>query len=101
MKYSQTDFKLGLAVLFRNKLQRNYDVNNAKNDLPESGFFMGGGFGWNTTIYKWRYTGKSRGLLLNFNGFVGYNFNMYSGAKLMVDYNCESHLAKEWQRQLL
>lgn len=86
MKYSQTDFKLGLAVLFRNKLQRNYDVNNAKNDLPESGFFMGGGFGWNTTINKWRYTGKSRGLLLNFNGFVGYNFNMYSGAKLMVDY---------------
>ena len=46
----------------------------------------GGGFGWNTTINKWRYTGKSRGLLLNFNGFVGYNFNMYSGAKLMVDY---------------
>ena len=64
----------------------NYDVNNAKNDLPESGFFIGGGFGWNTTINKWRYTGKSRGLLLNFNGFVGYNFNMYSGAKLMVDY---------------
>ena len=86
VRYYQADFKLGLAVLFRNKLQRNNDLNPAKDNLPERGFFIGGGLGWNTTINKWRYTDKSRGLLLNFNGFAGYNFNMYHGAKLMVDY---------------
>lgn len=86
VRYDQADFKLGLAVLFRNKLQRNNDLNPAKDALPERGFFIGGGLGWNTTINKWRYTDKSRGLLLNFNGFAGYNFNMYHGAKLMVDY---------------
>ncbi len=86
MRYDQTDFKLGLSVLFRNKMHRNYDQNPAKDDLPERGIFIGGGLGWNTTINKWRYTDKSRGLLLNFNGFAGYNFNMYHGVKIMADH---------------
>lgn len=86
VRYDQMDYKLGLTMLFRGKSHRNYDMLPAKNDLPEYGFFMGGGFGWNTTVSKWRYAEKKRGLLLNANAFIGYNFNMYHGAKIMMDY---------------
>lgn len=87
VRYDQMDMKMGVSVLFRDKYHRNYELTEeAKNDLPETGFFVGAGLGWNTTVNKWRYTEKNRGLLLNANGFVGYNFNMYHAAKLMVDY---------------
>lgn len=86
VRFDQTDFKLGLTMLFRDKVHRNYDMKPNEEDLPERGFFIGGGLGWNTTVNKWRYTDKNRGLLLNVNGFLGYNFNMYHGVKLMADY---------------
>lgn len=86
IRFDQMDAKLGLTVLFRGLQHRLSDSEQGIAMLPERGFYVGGGLGWNTTVNKWRYTDKNRGGLLNVNGFAGYNFNMYHGAKLMVDY---------------
>ncbi len=85
-KYNELDVRLGLTMLFREPSRRNYDSIPAKGDMPYSGFFIGGGLGWNSAITRWRYSDYNRGLVLNAHGFAGYNFNMYHGAKLMIEH---------------
>ena len=83
--------KLGIAMLLRDRSQDKNGKANATEvsdkEYNPSGFFFGGGLGWNSTVHTWRYTGKSDGgLLKNGTIFGGYNINEYHGVRLSGEY---------------
>lgn len=71
--------KLGMSLLLNgNEHLKGKKVQQAKGqEEVDAGLFIGGGFGWNTAVHTWRYTGQSNPLLKNGAFFVGYNLDDY------------------------
>ena len=89
-QYEELAIKLGLTMLFRDKPSRekfNLDSIGVVNRYSQlSGFFLGGGLGWNTTVRTWRYSTGASPLLKNGTLFAGYNLNAYHGIRLNGEY---------------
>ncbi len=85
-RLGETDLKIGLSMLYRDRAHRNWDTTRREQDLPQSGFFAGIGAGWNTTVNRYHFTGNGRGLLLGGTAFLGYKFDDYNAVKLMGEY---------------
>ena len=91
-QYDEIGLKLGLAVLFRDKAHREKllipvdSVPASMRMSPNRGFFIGMGFGWNTMVRAWRYTGGDDLALKNAEYFAGYNFDPFHGFRLSAEY---------------
>lgn len=85
-RIDQTDLRIGLSMLYRDRAHRNWDTTRREQDLPGSGFFAGIGAGWNTTVNRYHFTGNGRGLVLGGTAFLGYKFDDYNAIKLMGEY---------------
>ena len=91
-QYDELGLKLGLAVLFRDKAHREKllipadSVPVSMRMSPNRGFFLGLGFGWNTMVKAWRYTGGDNLALKNAEFFAGYNFNTLHGFRISAEY---------------
>ena len=89
-QYEELGIKLGLTVLFRDRLSRekiNIDSIEVRDRYSQQkGFFLGAGLGWNTTVHTWRYTNGEAPLLKNGTIFGGYNLNEYHGLRLSGEY---------------
>ena len=56
----------------RSKKFRDYDESlpeEKRYNLPLQGFFVGGGFGWNNTIWRWKFSSQKGDLLKNAMAF--------------------------------
>lgn len=84
VRYDEFAVKAGLTVLFRSPKHRSTD--DVINDKLLSNLFFGAGLGWNSSIYRWHYSGYNTGLIKNGMGFVGYDFNDISAVKLNYEY---------------
>ena len=82
--------KLGISMILRDKAEKDkveeLDSATQARVRPPYGFFLGAGFGWNTTVHTWRHTGRGFDLLKNGLMFAGYNFNEYHGMRLSGEY---------------
>ena len=82
--------KFGLSMILRDKAEKDKEVqlDSASQAFARSpyGFFIGAGFGWNTTVHTWRHVGQGFDLLKNGLLFAGYNFNEYHGVRLSGEY---------------
>lgn len=82
--------KFGLSMILRDKAEKDKEVqlDSASQAFARSpyGFFIGAGFGWNTTVHTWRHVGQGSDLLKNGLLFAGYNFNEYHGVRLSGEY---------------
>src|SRR5574344_1152897 len=83
-RYEELGLKAGLTVMFRSP--KNRTAEDAVDDRLLSGLFVGGGLGWSSSIYRWRYNDYNTGYLKSGLAFVGYNLNDISGVKLMGEY---------------
>lgn len=91
-RHNQFGLNVGLVMLMRSKNFRNYDENipeESHYNLPLQGFFVGGGFGWNTTVWRWKYSAQKGDLLKNAMAFAGYNFSTLHAVRLQGEYMTE------------
>lgn len=89
-QYDELGLKLGLSMLFRDKPSRDkfaQDSIGTKSvyNVP-SGYFLGAGLGWNSTVHTWRYSNGSKPLLKNGLLFGGYRFDAYHGIRMNIEY---------------
>ncbi len=83
----QLTFNLGVELLMGGR--QDLRPENGVAALP-SGYFIGIGGGWNSSVRKWRYTDHSAGVFKNAMLMAGYHFNEYSGVMLSEEYQTES-----------
>ena len=93
-RHNQFALNVGVSMLMRSKKFRDYDETlpeEKRYNLPLQGFFVGGGFGWNNTIWRWKFSSQKRDLLKNAMAFAGYNFSTVHGVRVQG----------EWMREKL
>ena len=93
-RHNQFALNVGVSMLMRSKKFRDYDETlpeEKRYNLPLQGFFVGGGFGWNNTIWRWKFSSQKGDLLKNAMAFVGYNFSTVHGVRVQG----------EWMREKL
>lgn len=84
LRYGEWGLNAGLTVMLRpNRLRQPVD-----NDIHKryAGLFFGGGLGWNTPLYRWKYDINSENLLNTGLMFVGFQFDEYNAVRLMGEY---------------
>ena len=93
-RHNQFALNVGVSMLMRSKKFRDYDEilpEEKRYNLPLQGFFVGGGFGWNNTIWRWKFSSQKGDLLKNAMAFAGYNFSTVHGVRVQG----------EWMREKL
>ena len=93
-RHNQFALNVGVSMLMRSKKFRDYDESlpeEKRYNLPLQGFFVGGGFGWNNTIWRWKFSSQKGDLLKNAMAFAGYNFSTVHGVRVQG----------EWMREKL
>ncbi|WP_315345879.1 outer membrane beta-barrel protein [Segatella salivae] len=93
-RHNQFALNVGVSMLMRSKKFRDYDETlpeEKRYNLPLQGFFVGGGFGWNNTIWRWKFSSQKGDLLKNAMAFAGYNFSTLHGVRVQG----------EWMREKL
>ena len=93
-RHNQFALNVGVSMLMRSKKFRDYDETlpeEKRYNLPLQGFFVGGGFGWNNTIWRWKFSSQKGDLLKNAMAFAGYNFSTVHGVRVQG----------EWMREKL
>ena len=93
-RHNQFALNVGVSMLMRSKKFRDYDETlpeEMRYNLPLQGFFVGGGFGWNNTIWRWKFSSQKGDLLKNAMAFAGYNFSTVHGVRVQG----------EWMREKL
>lgn len=84
-RYDEMSLKLGLQVLFRSPLHRK-DHDGFEPASLLDGLYIGAGFGWNTSVYRWHYTDVNNSIIKNGLGLLGFNFNAYHGVRVSAEY---------------
>ena len=84
IKFNSFALKAGVSVLFTDKEERlgEASTEDTLRNVPRTGLFVGAGFGWNNTLWDWRFTKNSRGIINNATAFAGYNFDVVSAARV-------------------
>lgn len=88
-RHNQFALNVGVSMLMRSKKFRDYDETlpeEKRYNLPLQGFFVGGGFGWNNTIWRWKFSSQKGDLLKNAIAFVGYNFSTVHGVRVQGEW---------------
>ena len=88
-RHNQFALNVGVSMLMRSKKFRNYDETlpeEKRYNLPLQGFFVGGGFGWNNTIWRWKFSSQKGDLLKNAMAFAGYNFSTVHGVRVQGEW---------------
>ena len=94
-RHNQFSLNVGVAMLMRSRKFRNYDENipeEKRHNLPLQGFFAGGGLGWNTTVWRWKFSDQKGNLLKNAMVFAGYNFSTLHAVRVQGEYMAEKML---------
>lgn len=87
--HNQFALNVGVSMLMRSKKFRDYDETlpeEKRYNLPLQGFFVGGGFGWNNTIWRWKFSSQKGDLLKNAMAFAGYNFSTVHGVRVQGEW---------------
>ena len=88
-RHNQFALNVGVSMLMRSKKFRDYDETlpeEKRYNLPLQGFFVGGGFGWNNTIWRWKFSSQKGDLLKNAMVFAGYNFSTVHGVRVQGEW---------------
>ena len=88
-RHNQFALNVGVSMLMRSKKFRDYDETlpeEKRYNLPLQGFFVGGGFGWNNTIWRWKFSSQKGYLLKNAMAFAGYNFSTVHGVRVQGEW---------------
>ena len=88
-RHNQFALNVGVSMLMRSKKSRDYDETlpeEKRYNLPLQGFFVGGGFGWNNTIWRWKFSSQKGDLLKNAMAFAGYNFSTVHGVRVQGEW---------------
>lgn len=88
-RHNQFALNVGVSMLMRSKKFRDYDETlpeEKRYNLPLQGFFIGGGFGWNNTIWRWKFSSQKGDLLKNAMAFAGYNFSTVHGVRVQGEW---------------
>ncbi len=88
-RHNQFALNVGVSMLMRSKKFRDYDESlpeEKRYNLPLQGFFVGGGFGWNNTIWRWKFSSQKGDLLKNAMAFAGYNFSTVHGVRVQGEW---------------
>lgn len=88
-RHNQFALNVGVSMLMRSKKYRDYDETlpeEKRYNLPLQGFFVGGGFGWNNTIWRWKFSSQKGDLLKNAMAFAGYNFSTVHGVRVQGEW---------------
>ena len=88
-RHNQFALNVGVSMLMRSKKFRDYDETlpeEKRYNLPLQGFFVGGGFGWNNTIWRWKFSSQKGDLLKNAMAFAGYNFSTVHGVRVQGEW---------------
>ena len=88
-RHNQFALNVGVSMLMRSKKFRDYDESlpeEKRYNLPLQGFFVGGGFGWNNTIWRWKFSSQKGDLLKNTMAFAGYNFSTVHGVRVQGEW---------------
>ena len=88
-RHNQFALNVGVSMLMRSKKFRDYDEilpEEKRYNLPLQGFFVGGGFGWNNTIWRWKFSSQKGDLLKNAMAFAGYNFSTVHGVRVQGEW---------------
>ena len=88
-RHNQFALNVGVSMLMRSKKFRDYDETlpeEKRYNLPLQGFFVGGGFGWNNTIWRWKFSSQKGDLLKNAMAFAGYNFSTMHGVRVQGEW---------------
>ena len=88
-RHNQFALNVGVSMLMRSKKFRDYDETlpeEKRYNLPLQGFFVGGGFGWNNTIWRWEFSSQKGDLLKNAMAFAGYNFSTVHGVRVQGEW---------------
>ena len=88
-RHNQFTLNVGVSMLMRSKKFRDYDETlpeEKRYNLPLQGFFVGGGFGWNNTIWRWKFSSQKGDLLKNAMAFAGYNFSTVHGVRVQGEW---------------
>ena len=88
-RHNQFALNVGVSMLMRSKKFRDYDETlpeDKRYNLPLQGFFVGGGFGWNNTIWRWKFSSQKGDLLKNAMAFAGYNFSTVHGVRVQGEW---------------
>ena len=88
-RHNQFALNVGVSMLMRSKKFRDYDETLSEEkryNLPLQGFFVGGGFGWNNTIWRWKFSSQKGDLLKNAMAFAGYNFSTVHGVRVQGEW---------------
>lgn len=92
VRYDEMSLKLGLQLLLRTPRHRK-DYDGFEHDsFFLDGLYFGGGFGWNTSVYRWHYKGVNDDIIKNAMGLVGFNFDSYNGLRLAFEYTTDKIL---------
>ena len=92
IKFNSFALKAGVSVLFKDKEERlgEASTEDTLRNVPRTGLFVGAGFGWNNTLWDWRFTKNSRGIINNATAFAGYNFDAVSAARVGFEWMKET-----------
>ena len=92
IKFNSFALKAGVSVLFKDKEERlgEASTEDTLRNVPRTGLFVGAGFGWNNTLWDWRFTKNSRGIINNATAFAGYNFDVVSAARVGFEWMKET-----------
>ena len=88
-RHNQFALNVGVSMLMRSKKFRDYDETlpeEKRYNLPLQGFFVGSGFGWNNTIWRWKFSSQKGDLLKNAMAFAGYNFSTVHGVRVQGEW---------------
>ena len=88
-RHNQFALNVGVSMLMRSKKFRDYEETlpeEKRYNLPLQGFFVGGGFGWNNTIWRWKFSSQKGDLLKNAMAFAGYNFSTVHGVRVQGEW---------------
>lgn len=88
-RHNQFALNVGVSMLMRSKKFRDYDESlpeEKRYNLPLQGFFVGGGFGWNNTIWRWKFSSQKGDMLKNAMAFAGYNFSTVHGVRVQGEW---------------
>ena len=87
-RHNRFALQMGISLLMRNKADRGYDEKDieGRHNLPLEGLFVGAGFGWNNTLWQWKFSEQKSDLLKNAMAFAGYNFTTVHALRLQGEW---------------
>ena len=87
-RHNRFALQMGISLLMRNKADRDYDEKDieGRHNLPLEGLFVGAGFGWNNTLWQWKFSEQKSDLLKNAMAFAGYNFTTVHALRLQGEW---------------